>query len=386
MSKRALRFVAFIFLTALFTIPAIAQFGAVEGNVKDVDGKPAVGASIVIDRMDMKGHWETKTDKKGHYYYGGLPLGKFKVALQVDKKDVDAVSGLPIGMGDPIKQDFDMKQAQMRQQAAAAGIAVPSTTQAGGQAPKISKEEMAKIQEAQAKREEAMKKNAALLASFNAGKAALDAKDCQEAVSQFNIAAQADATQSAVFANLGESYNCLSRKQSGDERKDSLAKAEDAYQKALALKTDDGAIHHNMGLVMVSEGKIPEGIAELNKATQLDPANAGKYFFNLGAVLTNQGKIDEAAAAFQSAIKADPNYSEAYYQLGTALMGKASLDPKTGKITAAPGTIEGFQKYLELSPNGPNAAVAKEMIATLGGTLETEVKVKTDKNATKKKP
>ena len=66
-------------------------------------------------------------------------------------------------------------------------------------------------------------------------------------------------------------------------------------------------------------------------------------------------------------------------------MGKATLDAKTGKITPAPGTVEGFQKYLELSPNGPNAAVAKQMIETLGGTLETEVKQKTDRN-TKKKP
>jgi tetratricopeptide (TPR) repeat protein len=385
MSKRILNFFAFIFLAALWAIPAMAQFGAIEGNVKDVDGKPAVGLAIVIDRLDMKGHWETKTDKKGHYYYGGLPLGKFKVALQIDKKDVDSITGLPVGLGDAVKQDFDLKQIEMRKQAANAGIAVPTTVIAGGQAPKLSKEDMAKIQEAQSKREEQMKKNAALQGGFTAGVAALQAKNCEEAVNQFKIAADADATQSAVFANMGEAYNCLSKSKSGDERKDALAKAEESYQKGLAIKADDGAIHHNLGLVMVQEGKVPEGIAELNKAIQLEPANAGKYYFNLGAVLTNQGKIDEAAAAFQNAIKADPNYAEAYYQMATALMGKATLDAKTGKITAAPGTVEGFQKYLELSPNGPNAAVAKQMIETLGGTLETEVKQKTDKNA-KKKP
>jgi tetratricopeptide (TPR) repeat protein len=152
----------------------------------------------------------------------------------------------------------------------------------------------------------------------------------------------------------------------------------------LAIKPDDGAIHHNLGLVMISEGKTEEGMAELNKAAQLDPQNAGKYYFNLGAVLTNAGKVDEAAAAFQNSVKADPTYAEAYFQMGTALMGKATLDPKSGKITPAPGTVEGFQKYLELSPNGPNAATAKAMIETLGGTLETEVKQKSEKG--KKKP
>ena len=29
--------------------------------------------------------------------------------------------------------------------------------------------------------------------------------------------------------------------------------------------------------------------AELTKAAQLDPPNAGKYFYNLGAVLVNTG-------------------------------------------------------------------------------------------------
>lgn len=390
MSKRILTSVAFMFLAAVWALPAAAQFGAIEGNIKDPDGKPLMvdNASVAIDRTDMKGHWEykMKPKDKGHYYYGGLPLGTFKVTLQVDKKDVDSVSGVKVGLGEPQKVDFDMKQTQMRQQAAAAGIAVAPSAPGGGQAPKLSKEEMAKIQEAEKKRDEAMKKNAALQASFNAGITAMQAKNFEEAVNQFNIAAQSDANQSAVWANLGESYNGLSKAKSGDERKDALAKSEEAYQKALAIKPDDGPIHHNMGLVMINEGKTTEGIAELNKATQLDPTNAGKYYFNLGAVLTNQGKIDEAAAAFQNAIKADPTFKEAYFQLGTALMGKASLDPKTGKITPAPGTIEGFQKYLELAPDGPNAATAKSMIETLGGTLETEVKQKSEKPAAKKKP
>jgi len=90
----------------------------------------------------------------------------------------------------------------------------------------------------------------------------------------------------------------------------------------LAIKPDDGAIHHNLGLVMISEGKTQEGMAELNKAAQLDPQNAGEYYFNLGAVRTNAGKVDEAATAFQNSVKADPTYSEAYFQMGTALMGK----------------------------------------------------------------
>ena len=49
---------------------------------------------------------------------------------------------------------------------------------------------------------------------------------------------------------------------------------------------------------------------------------------------------------------------------------KATADP-SGKIIAAPGTIEALQKYLELKPDGPFAQSAKELIAGLGGTVST---------------
>jgi hypothetical protein len=40
-------------------------------------------------------------------------------------------------------------------------------------------------------------------------------------------------------------------------------------------------------------------------------------------------------------------------------------------VIAAPGTAEAFQKYLELKPDGPYAADAKNMLAVVGSTLET---------------
>ncbi len=38
---------------------------------------------------------------------------------------------------------------------------------------------------------------------------------------------------------------------------------------------------------------------------------------------------------------------------------------------APPGTAEAFQKYLELSPNGPNADSAKALLASMGTSVET---------------
>jgi tetratricopeptide (TPR) repeat protein len=389
MANRFSTLLLVLFLTTLCAIPAAAQFGAIEGDVKGADGQPAVGALIVIDRTDMKGQYKVpvKDKKTGHYYYGGLPLGMYKVTVKINDKDMDSVNGVKVGLGDAQKVNFDLKEAAMRAQAASVGMAVPQAQPGGGAAPKLSKEEQAKVEEAVKKNEEAKAKNAKLTGGFNAGMAAMQANNFDEAIKQFQSAGEADPTQSAVWAQLGEAYSRYSKTQSGDERKASIAKGVESYQKAVALKADDGALHHNMGLMMVNGGDVDGGVAELQKAAQLDPTNASKYYFNLGAVLTNSNKADEATVAFQNSIKADPNNAEAYYQMATALMGKAALDPKTGKITPAPGTIEGYQKYLELKPDGPNADTCKQMIATLGGTISTQVKIKDDsKTPAKKKP
>lgn len=85
--------------------------------------------------------------------------------------------------------------------------------------------------------------------------------------------------------------------------------------------------------------------------------------------MTNAGKIDDAIAAFDKSIAADPTKADAYYQKGVNMIGKATL--QGSKTVAPPGTAEAFQKYLELQPNGPYADVAKQMLETIGASVET---------------
>src|SRR5215469_650417 len=81
-------------LSLLFAAAGWAQTGAIEGDVKGEDGKPAVGAVIKIERKDIKGNYNTKTDKKGHYYYGGLGFGTYDVTVEVNGKVMDAARGV----------------------------------------------------------------------------------------------------------------------------------------------------------------------------------------------------------------------------------------------------------------------------------------------------
>jgi len=137
------------------------------------------------------------------------------------------------------------------------------------------------------------------------------------------------------------------------------------------LKPDDAAYHNNFALALAKAKKFPEAQAELEKAAQIDPPNAGRYFYNLGAVLVNTGQLEPAGAAFKRAIEGDPNYADAQYQYGVYLVSKAQTTPD-GKVIPVPGTREAFQKYLDLKPTGPFADSAKGMLASMDTSLQTE--------------
>jgi hypothetical protein len=51
------------------------------------------------------------------------------------------------------------------------------------------------------------------------------------------------------------------------------------------------------------------------------------------------------------------------------MIGKATL--QGDKMVAPPGTAEAFQKYLELQPTGTYADAAKQMLTSIGSSVET---------------
>ena len=81
-------------VTLLFSVACWGQTTSLEGDVKGEDGKPIQNAVVKIDRKDIKGSYKTKTDKKGHYFHAGLPIGTYRVAVEVDNQEKDSVDGL----------------------------------------------------------------------------------------------------------------------------------------------------------------------------------------------------------------------------------------------------------------------------------------------------
>ena len=371
-------------IVLLASCAAWAQTTTLEGDVKDENGAPMKGAVISLTRTDIKGHYQVKSDKKGHWLYTGLPYGKYDVECQVDGKTVDKVSNVQSSYGDSTPINFDLS----KQKAAAAAA---QQANANGQVTEEQSKAMTKEQkdqyEAQLKKNsEAMKKNKALNDAFNAAQdqlkvAAADpdktkqVTEYQSAVDSLNKASEMDPSQVAVWNSLGEAYAGLAKAQTGDDRNKSYDSAIAAYKKSLELKPNEAALYNQMGNIYGAEKKIPEATDALTKAAQLDPTMAPKAYFNMGANLVNGGQPDKAAEFFKKATDADPKYAEAWYQYGSLQMMQGKVDAKTGAQIYPPETAGALKTYLDLQPSGPHAAEATAMLQAMGETVQTKTVV-----------
>jgi tetratricopeptide (TPR) repeat protein len=313
--KLVRKILPFLAMAMLFALPAFSQTGNISGKVIDTDGKPVTGATVSIDRQGITQHFEVKTDGKGQYLHAGLPTGQYKVSIVKDGKTLMTNENVRVTFGGNTATDFDLKNAR------AAG---PSD------------EERKKIAEEKAKAD-------ATKASFEAARAAVLAKNYDEAIRLFKEAAEKDPTQHVIFANLADAY---SQAKKYDD-------AAEAYKKAIELKPDEAAYYNNLGIVYGTAGKIDEATQNLQKAAELNPAGAGQSWYNLGAVLTNRGRTKEAGDAFKKAIELNPQMAAAYYQLGISYFG----NPAT-----IPDAIPVLEKFLSMQPTGPDAEAAKQLI------------------------
>jgi tetratricopeptide (TPR) repeat protein len=360
---------ALLFVLALgLSLPlAVAQTtGTIKGVCRDSDGKPIVGAEVEWTGTESGHVYKLKTNNKGEYFSLGIVPGKYNVKLSKDGKELFHLNGIPVGL-EELSQDIDLKKEQAAQ------------AQGQGMTPEQAKAKA----DAAAKAATENKTVGSLNDKLNAAKAASDAGDYETAIATLNEANQIDATRDLIWFKLADAYRLSATKQTDPaEKKKRYEMASTNYQKAIDLRGASetaqkdpennlkmAAYYNNLAEVDAKSQKTDDSIANYNKASQLDPTHAATYLFNEGAVLTNAGKVDEAIVAFDKVIATDPTKADAYYWKGVNLIGKATL--KGDKMVAPDGTAEAFQKYLELQPEGKLAQPAKDMLASIGASVET---------------
>jgi tetratricopeptide (TPR) repeat protein len=376
--------VGVVLLIGMLTPNLMAEVVTVLGTCKDANGQPLVGATMEIVNRETGQKIDLKTNKKGQYFSLGVPIGNYdyrllvngQVVFHIDKVDVNS------RQSSEFQQDFDLKKE--------------AANAAKGQG--LSEAQVKAIQEQKEKQEKENSTVKDLNGKLALAIAAIKTEDYDTAITQLNEANQMDATRDVIWAQLGIAYAGSAGKQTEkdektkryDEAVTDLQKAIDLKQKSMkpndqTAKAAVGSYYNHLGEVYAKSGKTEDAIKTYEQAVQTDPSNAVRYYYNEGAVLTNSGKTDDAIAAFDKAIAAapdDPNHADSYYQKGVDLISKATVD-KDNKMVAPEGTAEAFNKYLELQPNGPNAENAKQLLASLGASIENTY---TTKKKTNKKP
>ena len=353
---RRLTGVVVLLASSAFALSAFAQTGGVTGKCTGEDGKPLAGYTIQVDRQEMKWTSHVKTNKKGEYIYIGLAPGNYKFTLLNPAGGQVYNISHHIGLGDPTEVDFDM--AKETAYAKKEQMANPET------AKKI------------AENEKEQKQFTGLKATFDQATFLYNQGRFAEAAAMYEQALPLakDKNLPIVLAQLGQSYgNAAKQEQNKDTRVQDQQKAIDYFQKAIELAPRDAGLHNNLGSVYADMGKVADAQAEFQKAADINPAGASGYYYNLGVVLVNQGKMDDAAVALKKSTDLDPNNANAFYWYGMALLGKAEYKPD-GTVVAVPGTVEAFQTYLKLQPNGPLAQAAQASLDTIQGKVPTEYK------------
>ena len=159
------------------------------------------------------------------------------------------------------------------------------------------------------------------------------------------------------------------------------AEAAAKFEEAVAGKPDLIAGWEALAKVYLAQKDYPKAITRATKALELAPdetemdavlyeaytatgdkAKAAEArakmpadsssLFNDAAKLINSGKDGEAEPLLKKAIAANDKFAPAYYELGMLYVrAQKNADAKTN-----------LKKYLELEPNGKDAATAKEML------------------------
>jgi Tfp pilus assembly protein PilF len=161
------------------------------------------------------------------------------------------------------------------------------------------------------------------------------------------------------------------------------------YRKAIEIYPNFLMARNDLGARLMAQDRLDEAAEELRVAITIDP-KAFNPRLNMGMVLVKQHQFAEAAAQLRNAVSLDATSASAHFYLGLALVGIDDSDQAEKEFKAAynlggseyalalfhlgelylsrgerEAALKAFEKYLSESPQAPNAAHVRQMIALL---------------------
>lgn len=328
-----------VFLAALSLVGQHTELGAFAGTVRDEQGQPLAGATVIFRGLDINLRREIQTERNGRFYYTGFLPGRYQIAVLQGGR---VLWSMPVTLPQfqPVVE-LDINLQKLRE--------------AAERVQRLDSE-LERQREADRQRRE---REDELQGHFSRGARHLSQGHPEAAVEEYQAALAMDPNRSVTYALLGAAYAAANRRE----------QAIDSYRRALELDPTEAAHHNNLGALLVGSGQLEEALSHFEEAAQLDPERAATYQFNRGAALFNAGRLADALPAFRQAARSDPNLAPAHYFLGLVLFRTSPRRPSERgpeRIELRPGTIEAFQRYLQLAPDGEYAESARDYLNQLG--------------------
>jgi DNA-binding transcriptional MerR regulator len=137
-----------------------------------------------------------------------------------------------------------------------------------------------------------------------------------------------------------------------DEDPSTLAKAEEAYHRAIYLDPKLANAYTNLGNLRYRAGEPEDARILYAKAIEVD-AGQPEAHYNLGFLEFEEGNLGRARDCFEKAVVLDPTFADAHFNLAMTLY----------RLDVAQDAQEHWRRYLALDPEGPWAEIARRRLS-----------------------
>jgi len=312
-------FAEFLLSLLLLNITPYAQegrgMGRIFGTVVDENGKPLEGVDILIEAKDFNFKTFAKSDKKGNWAVAGLGTGVFRITASKEGFNNTIMEVMVSQFKNP---PIKIVMVAIKETGEPAGLDESSRalfTEAN------SLYDQGNYAGALALFQEFLERNPTLYpVRLNIGNCYREMKEYDKAISEYN----------SVLEKI--------KSEKADIKGDEMA------AKALA----------SIGEIYMIQNNMEKAQDYLKKAIDIYP-NDHALAYNVAEIFFQAGMVDQAIEYYNLASKIKPDWSLAYLKLGFVYINKNNFEE----------AIKNFEKFLELSPNDPQAETIKNLVEQL---------------------
>ena len=139
--------------------------------------------------------------------------------------------------------------------------------------------------------------------------------------------------------------------------------SETLFRHALDVTNDNYLAHHNLGVALADDGRLPEAIEQYQTALQIKP-DAANVQTDYGNALAKSGRAAEAIAHYEAALRALPDSPITHNDMANVLAAMP------GKM---PQAIAEYQTALRLKPDYNEARGNLEQAQSKGAELQCNI-------------